>query len=210
MRHTDGEWAGYTYEWNARADRRDARAWAARPLTSAVQTWIYPSEAPVPRLPHRGRGPQPRAWRLGQLNGDLALRADRPHREPARDAECDRPVHAAARQPRRAGPPMPDPFGSCGTLDERARAYLHTNCAQCHRPGGPTPTDLDLRYSTPLSGTNACDDHRRRANLDSRTHGSSRPAPRAARCWLRARTVATHRRCRRSRAPSWTPWASSS
>jgi hypothetical protein len=42
-------------------------------------------------------------------------------------------------------------------LNDRARAYLHTNCANCHRPGGGTPVDIDLRYSTALQDTNACD-----------------------------------------------------
>jgi hypothetical protein len=50
----------------------------------------------------------------------------------------------------------PNPTGTSGTLGERARAYLHTNCAQCHRPTGPTPTDMDLRYSTALADTHAC------------------------------------------------------
>jgi len=54
-------------------------------------------------------------------------------------------------------PSMPDPSGSSGTLTERSRAYLHTNCANCHRPGGGTPSDLDLRYTTPLASTNSCD-----------------------------------------------------
>ena len=54
-------------------------------------------------------------------------------------------------------PALPDPSGTAGTLDERARAYLHTNCSHCHRPNGGTPTDLDLRYATPLSATNGCD-----------------------------------------------------
>src|SRR5690606_33102996 len=48
-------------------------------------------------------------------------------------------------------------FGSAGSLDDRARAYLHTNCSHCHRPGGPTPVDMDLRYTTPLGETKACD-----------------------------------------------------
>ena len=42
-------------------------------------------------------------------------------------------------------------------LNDRARAYLHTNCAQCHRPGGPTPVSVDLRYTTLLANTAACD-----------------------------------------------------
>ena len=52
---------------------------------------------------------------------------------------------------------MPDPFGNAGTLAERARAYLHTNCSHCHRPGGGTPVNFDLRYTTALAATNACD-----------------------------------------------------
>jgi mono/diheme cytochrome c family protein len=53
-------------------------------------------------------------------------------------------------------PSMPDPFDSSAPLAQRARAYLHTNCAHCHRPGGVAQTSMDLRYSTLLSSTNAC------------------------------------------------------
>jgi mono/diheme cytochrome c family protein len=42
-------------------------------------------------------------------------------------------------------------------VGERARAWLDTNCAQCHRPGGPTPVSLDLRYATALGATATCD-----------------------------------------------------
>jgi len=48
------------------------------------------------------------------------------------------------------------PFGAAGTLDQRVRAYLHINCSQCHRPGGGTPVNLDLRYQTLMSATNTC------------------------------------------------------
>jgi hypothetical protein len=54
-------------------------------------------------------------------------------------------------------PAMPDPADTSADLGSRARAYLHTNCAQCHQPGGPTPVNLDLRYTTLLANTNACD-----------------------------------------------------
>jgi hypothetical protein len=54
-------------------------------------------------------------------------------------------------------PSIPDPMDAAADLAERARSYLHTNCAQCHQPGGPTPVDVDLRFSTSMANTNACD-----------------------------------------------------
>ncbi len=53
-------------------------------------------------------------------------------------------------------PALPDPAGTTGTLAERARAYLHTNCSQCHRPGATAPSNMDFRYTTSLIATNAC------------------------------------------------------
>jgi mono/diheme cytochrome c family protein len=37
------------------------------------------------------------------------------------------------------------------TLDRKARSYLETNCAICHRPGGGTPTPIDLQFDTPAA-----------------------------------------------------------
>ncbi len=47
-----------------------------------------------------------------------------------------------------------------GDVAERARAYLHANCAHCHRPDGWVPPSLfvDLRYDVPLAQTQLCDE----------------------------------------------------
>jgi hypothetical protein len=42
-------------------------------------------------------------------------------------------------------------------LEERARAYMHINCAICHTRPGPTPIDMDLRFTTVLADTGLCD-----------------------------------------------------
>lgn len=42
------------------------------------------------------------------------------------------------------------------TIAQRARSYLHSNCSNCHSPNGPTPVNIDLRYSTTLAATQTC------------------------------------------------------
>ncbi len=49
----------------------------------------------------------------------------------------------------------PGLMDTAAATDIRARAYLAVNCAQCHQPGGPAPTALDLRYDTALADMNA-------------------------------------------------------
>jgi uncharacterized repeat protein (TIGR03806 family) len=153
MRHPDGEWAGYTYEWNAQGT--DATlVEGGKTVDVGSQDWIFPSgnDCLACHTPAAG-------FALGleaaQLNRDLAYAATGRTANQLRTLDAialfATPLGSSALQPA-----MPDPFDASAALAERARAYLHTNCAQCHRPGGPTPSSIDLRYSTLLSGTNAC------------------------------------------------------
>jgi hypothetical protein len=68
------------------------------------------------------------------------------------DAVLARPYKTAlvAPYPSQAGSPPPD-----ATLDQRARSYLHANCAICHRPDGDF-ADLDLRFDVPLKDAHIC------------------------------------------------------
>jgi hypothetical protein len=38
----------------------------------------------------------------------------------------------------------------------RARAYLHSNCGNCHREGGGTPAKIDLVFGRPLGAMGIC------------------------------------------------------
>jgi hypothetical protein len=49
------------------------------------------------------------------------------------------------------------PDNVAASLEERARSYLHSNCAGCHRPGGPTPSAMNLQWHIPLQNTGTCD-----------------------------------------------------
>jgi uncharacterized repeat protein (TIGR03806 family) len=154
MRHPDGVWAGYTYEWNAQGN--DATlVRGGKQVTVGAQTWIYPSEAQCLQCHTQAAGSS-----LGLETRQLAFNITYP--QTGRDAHQLATLNAInTLTPPIADPaaetPYPNPTGTTGTLGERARAYLHTNCAQCHRPSGPTTSNMDLRYATTLANTNACD-----------------------------------------------------
>jgi hypothetical protein len=155
MRHTDGEWAGYTYEWNA-GGTDATRVIGGKTVTLDGRTWLFPSEAECLAC-HTEAAGRSLSIELAQLNGPLT------YPQTGRMANQVVTLNAVGMfSPPVTTPPselpwMPDPFGTVGPLAERARAYLHTNCSQCHRPNGGTPTDLDLRYTTAVGGMNACD-----------------------------------------------------
>ncbi len=54
-------------------------------------------------------------------------------------------------------PQLPDPYGDEASLEERARAYLDANCAQCHQPNGTGIVDMDLRFSVSQAAANIID-----------------------------------------------------
>jgi uncharacterized repeat protein (TIGR03806 family) len=155
MRHPDGEWAGYTYQWNT------AQTAATRVIGGAVvavgspsQNWIFPSEAQCLQC-HTGAAGRSLSPETFQMNGTIT------YSQTGRVGNQITTLEHIGILPSStpdAGtlPVLPDPQGSA-SLAERARSYLHTNCSFCHRPGGGVPGTMDLRYNTPLASTNTCD-----------------------------------------------------
>ena len=154
MRHTDGEWAGYTYEWNSLGT--DAtRVIGGKTATVSGQSWVFPSETQCLSC-HTAAAGRSLGLEISQLNGNLFYPQTGRTANQVTTLDAIGMFSPPIATPPASLPAMPNPYGASGTLTERARAWLHTNCAQCHRPGGGTPTDLDLRYTTSLAGTNAC------------------------------------------------------
>jgi uncharacterized repeat protein (TIGR03806 family) len=155
MRHPDGVWGGYSYEWND-AETEATRVLGGKNKVISGQTWVYPSEQQCLQC-HTEAAGHSLGLETAQQNGSFR------YPQTGRTANQVMTLNAiGAIAPVIAGTPdtLPvyrDPYDTAFTLSKRARAYLHSNCSQCHRPGGPTPTNLDFRYTTALSATNACD-----------------------------------------------------
>ncbi len=154
MRHPDGVWAGYTYEWNA-AQTAATRVIGGKTRQVSGQTWIYPSEGECMQCHTSAAG-----FSLGpetaQLNGHMIYPDTNRTANQLASLAAIGVFSAALPAPPGSLPVLVDPTDATQTLDKRARAWLHTNCAQCHQPGGLTPSPMDLRYSTPLAATLVC------------------------------------------------------
>jgi uncharacterized repeat protein (TIGR03806 family) len=154
MRHPDGIWAGYTYEWND-AQTEATRVIGGKRRTFGSDEWTYPSESDCLQC-HTEAAGRTLGLETAQLNGSLTY--PQTGRTANQLTTLDSIGVLAPPLPDVATlPSLADPADSTAGLGERARAWLHTNCAGCHRPGGPTSSALDLRHDTTLAATNACD-----------------------------------------------------
>ena len=150
VRHDDGAWAGYSYEWNN--EGTDATLLPAGKTTAA---WTFPSRGECIACHTKSAGGT-LGLELAQLNRELDYPSTNRRANQLTTFEhielLDRPLAGAAS----TLPALPDPLGT-GALDARARAYLHANCSMCHRPGVGTAGALDLRAATGIGATGACD-----------------------------------------------------
>lgn len=154
MRHPDGVWAGYTYEWNA-TETEATRVRGGGSVDVGGVPWIFPDEAECLRC-HTAVAGVALGPETSQMNRDFTYpQTGRTHGQLETFDVLSYFTSPLQGDPA-VLPALPDPTDAGADLDDRARSYLHTNCAQCHQPGGPTPTDLDLRYDTALASTGAC------------------------------------------------------
>jgi uncharacterized repeat protein (TIGR03806 family) len=154
MRHPDGVWGGYTYEWND-AGTAATRVIGGKSRNINGQTWVYPSEGQC-MVCHTGIA----GFSLGPETAQMNREAYYPspgNGEAHQLLTLDHiNLFTAPLPPPESLPQLTNPYDTSAGLNDRARSWLQTNCAQCHQPGGPTPSSMDLRYTTPLGNMNAC------------------------------------------------------
>ncbi|MDA0285224.1 MAG: PQQ-dependent sugar dehydrogenase, partial [Planctomycetota bacterium] len=174
--HFNGyDWRGYSYRWND--EQTDAELVEATGATASFeiedstapggqrhQTWRFPSRMECIRC-HNPWAEFSLAFNVAQLN-----RSDEhTGRNQLELLQHMGVFHDALQKPNLddsfavAEPPLPmderpqlvDPFDDTIDLNLRARAWLHVNCAHCHRFNGGGSARIYLPFDTPLKKTEA-------------------------------------------------------
>ena len=152
VRHVDGGWAGYTYEWD---DLQTDATLVPDGKTKTIgdQVWLYPNGSECLEC-HSEPAGRSLGLETAQLNRDFPLNAGRTGNQ--LDYLRDKGLFATDPGEASSLPSFPAPDDTSASIEERARAYLHANCSSCHRPGGTTQSTLDLRASQTIAEMNAC------------------------------------------------------
>lgn len=155
-------WRAYDFIWNDEQteavlaeDRASERQVTVRdpsaPNGSRQQTWRFSSRTEC-LLCHTTRG--------GSIYGFNPPQLDREHQYGAVSDNQLRTLRhiglftGVAKEP---GQKIVNPYDEKEQLEARARAYLHINCAHCHRRGGGGTAAMDVQYHLKLDKTNLLD-----------------------------------------------------
>jgi putative heme-binding domain-containing protein len=167
--HYDGiAWHGYSYRWNDEQtdaalvpatgeDRALTVVDAKAPGGRRKQTWHYPSRAECITC-HNPWAGYTLAFTPPQLNRDRDYGGIVDNQLRALEyAGLIRLQQSPENKENELTPKPPgkltNPYDTAADVNERARSYLHVNCAHCHQFGAGGTADLELRYEIPLDQT---------------------------------------------------------
>ncbi len=139
-----GTWRPYSYVWND----------AGTEATLADPTGVNRTVS----VPDRSDELIQRTWHVGAHNEcRLCHNADAGYVLGFTPNQLQQQLQELAQsQVIESAPPVPaklqlvNPHDTAQSLDDRARSYLHANCAMCHRPGGSVIASFFLRRDLPF------------------------------------------------------------
>jgi putative heme-binding domain-containing protein len=152
-------WRGYNYLWN---DEQ----------TDAVLAGVDGSDTPFKiRDKEAPGGERQQTWhhagrtecivchttRAGSIHGFRIPQLSRTHDYAGKKADqlaTLEHIGFFAKPPAKNVTPFCDPLDEKAPLEQRARTYLHVNCAHCHRRGGGGSAAFDAQVTTPLDKAN--------------------------------------------------------
>ena len=167
-----GDWNYYSYRWNEEATDAElvpaSGAVATIPITDRSAAgqhtelnWSFAARSQC-RTCHT-------PWR-GETLGLIELQLRRPHAGSDSWRELLHGGYIAADS--NPSPQADDRFGALvnphdgnHTLEQRARSYLHANCAHCHLHGGNSSAAIDVSFEKPLQQTGLIDTRAMRGDM---------------------------------------------
>jgi uncharacterized repeat protein (TIGR03806 family) len=184
-------WKGYNYQWND--TQTEARLLhGAMEQVIGGQPWFFPGGKEHCQKCHTAAAGFSLGLEIAQLNRD--------YQYPGTDKPVNQIDHLQSLGVLGTVPSelrhlkLANSRDPARELNARARAYLHSNCSQCHRPAGGTESSLDLRAATPLADMRLCDAPPRLGTLglpDSRLLAPGDHARSVA--WFRMQTLENSR-----------------
>lgn len=154
VRHDDGGWEGFTYEWNGAETQANLLA-TGKTKTIGSQSWYFPSRTDCTRC-HTAAAGSTLGLEVGQLNRSVLYAASGTNANQIETWKHLGLFHNLT-APASTLSAYPDPAIAVGSLSARAQSYLAANCSMCHRPnGGAGASAFDARYQTPFAQKRMC------------------------------------------------------
>jgi uncharacterized repeat protein (TIGR03806 family) len=157
VRHDDGGWAGYTYEWNE--DETGATllpAGKSRPLASG-QTWYYPTRQQCLAC-HTAAAGRTLGLKTPQMNREIVYPSTGITANQLTTLDSIGLFSEPFEPPASHHLAFPTLGDDAVPLGVRTKAYLDSNCSHCHRPDSVTPTAIDFRFAAPMTLCNQAPD----------------------------------------------------
>lgn len=155
VRHDDGNWGGYTYEWREDLSDADLVSDGKQKTLSNGLLWTYPDEGQCFQCHAEAAGVD-LGPEIAQLNN--VIRYDATGRDANQLATWEAIGLFDAPLPAETSglPALANQYDTSTPVTRRARGYLHSNCSGCHRPDGPAQATVDFRYQATIEEMNIC------------------------------------------------------
>ena len=154
MHHDDGQWGGYSYKWNDQQTEATLLETAEVVRLSDTASWMYPSRGDCmschTEASHRVLG-------LETIQLDTQAYYPTTNRL-ANQLDTLRHIGALENESNTQGFQALVPPDGEGALADRARSWLHTNCASCHRQDNPQRVALELRAGVDFGQMKLCNE----------------------------------------------------
>lgn len=151
VRHNDGSYYGYSYEWNATQTDATLVNPNGKDADVGGLAWTYPSRTACftchSEAAGRSLGLETRQLNSVATYASTGLKAN----------QFNTLKHLGMLSgDTKLLEPFPAKDDATAPLDTRARAYLAANCSNCHRPNGPGRGKLNVLFDTPFKDMNVC------------------------------------------------------